>query len=71
MPNGLDYGARDGQPVKLVFLLLSPHGDPEGHLATLAEIARLMIKPRVREQALACEVESEMVKLLHASQSER
>lgn len=71
VPNGLAYGARDGEPVRLVFLLLSPQGDPEGHLATLAEIARLMIEPRVRERALACADVTEMMELLRSSQSER
>lgn len=55
LPEGIDINAPDGEPIRLAFLLLSPTGDPEGHLATLAEIARLVIDPQVRN------------KLIHAS----
>ncbi|MCZ6836765.1 MAG: cation:proton antiporter [Planctomycetota bacterium] len=64
IPKGLDYGARDGEPVRLVFLLLSPPGDPEGHLATLGEIARLMINPHIREKVLAASNADEFMDLL-------
>ncbi len=52
LPEGLEFGAHDGEPVRLVFLLLSPHGDPEGHLATLAEISRLVIDPDTRRRLI-------------------
>lgn len=55
LSEGIDINAPDGEPIRLAFLLLSPTGDPEGHLATLAEIARLVIDPQVRN------------KLIHAS----
>ena len=38
----------DGEPVRLVFLIISPIDDPDGHLATLAEVARLVANPAVR-----------------------
>ncbi|MFA5203764.1 MAG: cation:proton antiporter [Lentisphaeria bacterium] len=38
------------QSVHLVFLLLSPPGDPGGHLATLAEIARLADHAAIRSR---------------------
>jgi NhaP-type Na+/H+ or K+/H+ antiporter/mannitol/fructose-specific phosphotransferase system IIA component (Ntr-type) len=55
VPAGVDFGARDGEPVRLVFLLLSPSGDPEGHLATLAEIARLLVAAEVRDRLIEVE----------------
>lgn len=39
-------------PIRLVFLLVSPAGDPEGHLATLGEIARFSSDPAQREALL-------------------
>src|SRR5690349_17499233 len=36
----LDYAAIDGRPVDLVFLLLSPAGNDQAHLANLAAISR-------------------------------
>lgn len=38
------------EPIRLVFFLASPAGDPEGHLATLAEIARLCSAPDRRQK---------------------
>ncbi len=44
---------RDEQPVDFLFFLISPAGDSEGHLATLAEIARAchaeQLRNRIRE----------------------
>ena len=39
----------DEDALRLVFFLVSPSGDPEGHLATLAEIARFCGNPQHRE----------------------
>lgn len=43
----------DGQEeaLKLVFFIISPAGDPEGHLATLAEVARACSDPHFRSIA--------------------
>ena len=41
----LDYAAIDGKPVDLVFLLLSPAGDDQAHLANLAAISRRLRDP--------------------------
>jgi PTS system nitrogen regulatory IIA component len=40
VPQGVDYGAVDGQPVRLFFLVVSPSGAPAEHLQVLAAISR-------------------------------
>lgn len=55
VPEGIIFDEKSSEPVRLVFLLLSPQGDPEGHLATLAEVARLVIDERVRKQLMEAE----------------
>ena len=40
LPRPLDYAAIDGRPVDIVFLLLSPAGHDQAHLANLAAISR-------------------------------
>jgi NhaP-type Na+/H+ or K+/H+ antiporter/mannitol/fructose-specific phosphotransferase system IIA component (Ntr-type) len=50
--HGVDARMPDGQPVTLVFLVLSPPGNPESHLATLAEIARLAKDATARRRLL-------------------
>jgi NhaP-type Na+/H+ or K+/H+ antiporter/mannitol/fructose-specific phosphotransferase system IIA component (Ntr-type) len=64
LTDGLEFGAMDGEPVRLVFLLLSPQGDPEGHLATLAEIARLVIDTRVRDRIMTAESPLELIRIV-------
>lgn len=40
VPAGVDFGAVDGQPVRLLFLVLSPSASPSEHLQVLATISR-------------------------------
>jgi NhaP-type Na+/H+ or K+/H+ antiporter/mannitol/fructose-specific phosphotransferase system IIA component (Ntr-type) len=40
------------EPLRLVFFVISPAGDPEGHLATLAEIARFCSDVHHRERLI-------------------
>jgi NhaP-type Na+/H+ or K+/H+ antiporter/mannitol/fructose-specific phosphotransferase system IIA component (Ntr-type) len=67
LPEGLDVGAADGEPVRLVFLLISPAGDPEGHLATLAEIARLVFDEHVRTRLIEAPSPTEVVRIVRGT----
>jgi len=49
---GLDFDSPDGEPAKLVFLLLTPRGDYEGSLHLLAGMARLLALEEVRKSLL-------------------
>ena len=40
VPDGVDFGAADGQPVRLLFVVLSPSASPGEHLQVLATISR-------------------------------
>lgn len=64
-PTGVDFKAADQLPVQLVFLVLSPPGDPEGHLATLAEIAKLVIDPDIRHRLIKAQNPLEILKIIH------
>ena len=39
--DGIEFGAIDGEPVHLIFLLLSPEGDPSVHLEALKMLSNL------------------------------
>ncbi len=41
LPDAVDFGARDGSPVRLVFMILSPQDSISTHIKLLARIARL------------------------------
>lgn len=64
IPQGVDWQARDGERVHLVFLLISPSGDAEGHLETMAEIARLASNDQNREYLLHAKVPDEVLGLV-------
>jgi nitrogen PTS system EIIA component len=46
----VDYEALDGEPVDLIFLLLSPEHASGDHLKTLARISRLVREPKTIER---------------------
>ncbi|MBT8485005.1 MAG: PTS transporter subunit EIIA [Phycisphaerales bacterium] len=69
IPAGMDFSAHDGKPVRLLFMLLSPQGDPEGHLATLAEIARRMMVTELRERIMQASSPLEVIELLRMGQT--
>jgi PTS system nitrogen regulatory IIA component len=53
VPQGVDFGAVDGQPVKVFFLVVSPSGSPAEHLQVLAAISRWVKRDRHAERLLA------------------
>jgi Kef-type K+ transport system membrane component KefB/mannitol/fructose-specific phosphotransferase system IIA component (Ntr-type) len=50
---GLDFDAEDAEPVRLVFLLLTPASDHGAQVKILASLARLIRDPQVRQEAVA------------------
>lgn len=63
-PEGVDFGAEDGSATRFVYLLISSEGFCDEHLATVAKIARRMIRPEVRAALLGCTVPSEVLDVL-------
>lgn len=53
VPEGVDFGAADGRPVRLVFLVISPYESPAEHLQVLAAISRWVKADRHAEGVLA------------------
>ena len=47
--NGIEFHSADGQPVTVVFVVLSPADSPALHLQALARISRLIRMPGVAE----------------------
>lgn len=52
------------RPIELIFLLLSPTGDPEAHLEHLSYIARLIGSESRRDRMLSAEDVSELYRLI-------
>ncbi len=49
---GIAFDSIDGEPVRLIFLLLSPDGDVPLHLKLLSRISRLCQQPSLRKDLL-------------------
>ena len=49
---GVNFGSRDGAPVRLFVTLVSPAQGAGTHLSVLARIAALLREPRLREDLL-------------------
>ncbi len=47
-PDGVDFAALDGEPVYAIFLILSPTGEAERHLAAMDVVYRLVQQERFR-----------------------
>ncbi|MCM1322187.1 MAG: PTS sugar transporter subunit IIA [Bacteroides sp.] len=52
-PAGIDYGALDGKPVHIIFLLMSSPSETESYLQTLKRLARVFEIPSFYETLLS------------------
>jgi len=66
---GIDFEAMDGQPARLIFLVLAPEKEAETYLKVMARISRLMRKEEVREELLCCDIESDVASIIEKYES--
>lgn len=64
---GIDFESVDGQPTKLVILLLIPEGAFQRHVKTLAGIAKLGSNPPLREQLFQAQTPAQVMEVLRQS----
>ncbi len=64
--SGIDYGAIDGAPVKLFFLLLAPNVSQ--HLHILARLTRLLRAPQIRQNLLHAPTPAGVIALIHEAE---
>ena len=63
-PEAIDFGAIDGAPVQLVFLLVSGPEQTGAHLSLLAELCELLNDVDRRKRLAACKTAAEAAALL-------
>jgi PTS system nitrogen regulatory IIA component len=68
-PDGVDFGAPDGVPVTLIFLILSPSDQPAIHLQALARISRLLRTAGVVETLRRAKTREEILEALREAQT--
>lgn len=63
-PQGIDFDALDGAPVRLFFLLIGPESAAGQHVKALSRIARLVRREEVREALMRAETPEAFNQLL-------
>jgi PTS system fructose-specific IIC component len=66
---GVDFGAPDGIPVTLIFLILSPIDAPALHLQALARLSRLVRTPGVGDALRRASSGEEIVEALREAEA--
>lgn len=61
---GIDYRSVDNQPVRIVFMLISPEGKTHEHIKLLARIARLCFGHEFVGQMIAAAGSKELYKMI-------
>ncbi len=62
-PGGIEFGSMDGQPARLIFLILAPPDKAGPHIEALAEIARMSRSTAPCASLEACRSPREVVRL--------
>ena len=61
---GLDFEALDGQPVKIIFVILAPENEAHLYLKVLAYLAKILKNEDLRQKLLTCQNPQEVKKVL-------
>lgn len=64
VPGGLEFGAVDGDKVKVILLLLSPKADHDLHLKAMKSIVRIVRDPYQCKRLLGCSSAESFIDLL-------
>ena len=68
--DGIEYDAIDGDPVHLVFLVVSDEGSPELNIQTLATVARILGMPGAYSRLCAAKSPAEVIEILTELEAE-
>ncbi len=64
IPQGVDFGAKEGPPVHVAFVLLSPPGNQMNHIRLLARISRVAHRAEFVQDALKADTPEALFNLL-------
>lgn len=69
VPEGVDYEAFDGVPVKLIFMIAAPEGGADLHLEALSKLSTLLMDPDFREDLMNAGSKEEFLKVIDDKES--
>ncbi|MBM2814495.1 MAG: system component, Fru family [Ignavibacteria bacterium] len=64
LANPVDFNSVDGEPVRIVFMVICNEGDVANHLRLLLQISKLTNIDDFREKVVCCVLEKEIIKLI-------
>lgn len=64
IPDGINYNSIDGKPVKLIFLIISPKSDIQGHIVALSTISHAISDEELRQKLLNSKTSDELYRNL-------
>jgi mannitol/fructose-specific phosphotransferase system IIA component (Ntr-type) len=70
LDEGIEFGALDGQEIRLAFLLLGPKEPSGPHIRMLSRISRLMSREELRSKLLATETPEEVRDLFREAEQD-
>lgn len=70
IPDGVDYGAFDGQDVRLMFLIAAPEGGEDVHLEALAKLSTLLMDEGFRESLMQAKTPKEFLRVIDEKEAE-
>ena len=70
LKRGVDFGAPDGIPVRIVILMIASSQDTGPHIRALAHISRILQAESVREKLLHAESSEEIMEILEEREEE-
>ena len=68
-PAGIDFEAKDGQPVRLIFLIGTPKAMVTDYLRVVGNLARLLRQDHVRQQLLDATDPATFIKIIESGES--
>lgn len=69
-PEGVEFSGLKGEPVRFIFLLLTPQQNYRTYIPVLAQIASLMHTDETRSAILRCQTPSEVTALIKGQESD-
>ncbi|MBN1480035.1 PTS sugar transporter subunit IIA [candidate division KSB1 bacterium] len=67
-PDGIEFGSIDGNPSKLIFLIIAPPAQSGAHIALLSEIARLTRYQTLCDELVEAKSAENVLAILHGEE---
>ena len=71
VPNGVDYDALDGKPVKLLFMIAAPNTSDNVHLDVLSRLSTMLMDSNFKNKLISAKSKKEFLKIIDETEKEK